>query len=610
MIPERLAKLMRMDSWVNTLTGLGLTTRDKMVSTQPATEYIIDDETLDVLYHSDDLAERICSARWDEMMRQGFDVAIKDKEASESQDLVDALEDMDVSAVVAEAGVWGQLFGGAVVLLGADDGQKDAATPLNESAIKSFDWLQVLDRRWIYPHTFYDEPMKPGYGSPKTYQITPYTAMTAATETMREVHESRLVRFPGVRTSVTRQLVNNGWDYSIMQRVWAVLQQTAYAWQSSIHLLGDASQAVFTVKGLMDKIAGGQKAALQTRFELVEMCRSVLRAILVDEGESFKREPTPFNGIPDMLDRAMQRLSAAARMPLTVLFGISPAGLNATGASDIRLWYDSVKSDQFLYAKPRLERIAYLKALAMKMVKPGGKVRVTFPSLYQLDPKESAELRLTQAKTDAIYLGTPTPVVTSGEIGLSRFKTSGWSEGTTIDIAAREKMQAGEVEALDQGKQAAKDKELEDKVRSRREADQPAPAEADAPPEAKDPTTALNGAQMMALLQIITNVAEGIIPRGSGVELIAAGYPFTTEQAEKIMGEVGTPAFEPAEPEPKPSPFGGGPPPSEDSPPPGVTGDEPPGGEGDQPPQPPEEDEGGSPGGEPTEEDEDGTPGD
>ncbi|MEM9067078.1 MAG: DUF935 family protein [Myxococcota bacterium] len=64
-------------------------------------------------------------------------------------------------------------------------------------------------------------------------------------------------------------------------------------------------------------------------------------------------------------------------------------------------------------------------------------------------------------------------------------------------------------------------------------------------PNAKDPTAALNGAQVTALLDIIERVASGQLPRDTGISVIVAAFPITRPEAEQIMGTVGTPSFEP-----------------------------------------------------------------
>lgn len=57
--------------------------------------------------------------------------------------------------------------------------------------------------------------------------------------------------------------------------------------------------------------------------------------------------------------------------------------------------------------------------------------------------------------------------------------------------------------------------------------------------EAELQETAFNGAQITALVEVIKQVAQGEIPRDSGIETIIKGFNVSREQAEKLMGEAG-----------------------------------------------------------------------
>ena len=48
--------------------------------------------------------------------------------------------------------------------------------------------------------------------------------------------------------------------------------------------------------------------------------------------------------------------------------------------------------------------------------------------------------------------------------------------------------------------------------------------------------TALNGAQISSLLQIVESVKNGIIAYDSAVSLITYSFPFSEEQAKAILG--------------------------------------------------------------------------
>lgn len=64
-----------------------------------------------------------------------------------------------------------------------------------------------------------------------------------------------------------------------------------------------------------------------------------------------------------------------------------------------------------------------------------------------------------------------------------------------------------------------------------------------------NPDTALNGPQVSSLLEIIDKVAQEVIPRDTGVQLIITSFPVSLVQAEDLMGKVGK-GFKPKQPEP------------------------------------------------------------
>jgi hypothetical protein len=65
-------------------------------------------------------------------------------------------------------------------------------------------------------------------------------------------------------------------------------------------------------------------------------------------------------------------------------------------------------------------------------------------------------------------------------------------------------------------------------------------------------STALNGAQVKSLSEIVGQVARREIPRDTGVKMIVAAFPIDMAEADDLMGEVGRTFF--AEPEPEPGP--------------------------------------------------------
>jgi hypothetical protein len=424
------------DNWQNVFTGLG-TARDKTQYGRFVNLSEINDNELSALYHQNDTARRVVALKPQEMMRKGFAVNVEDDTEASSAIAMD-LQELKAPRKIRDAMIWGRLFGGAVVIIGADDGG-EADQPLNENTIKSIKFLHVVDKRHLVPDTWFSDPLNDEFfGEPQTYRVTPRRGATNLV-----VHRSRLLVFGGAHTTDEERDRLGGWDHSSLTAVYTVLRQFDNAWQAAEHLMSDASQAVFKIQGLMSMIAGGQKDVLATRMQLVDMSRSVARALLLDAdgGEEFSREASSFTDAHSMLDKFMLRLAQAAETPVTILMGQSPAGMNATGESDFRWFYDSIATAQENELKPQLEKLVRIMMLAKDGPTRGVEPDVwaiKFAPLWQPTPVEQAELEKTHAEKDKIYLEAG--VLLPEEVALSRYRPEGWSAETQIDREAREAM--------------------------------------------------------------------------------------------------------------------------------------------------------------------------
>jgi len=483
-------RLVRSDNWQNVFTGLG-TARDKTQFGSFVNLSEVRETELTAMYHQSDMARRVVALKPQEMMRKGFAVNVED-DTEASSDIGADLRRLKAGRKVRDAMIWGRLYGGAAVIIGADDGG-EADEPLNEAAIKSVKFLHVVDKRHLTPDTWFADPLNDEFfGEPQTYRVTPRRGATNLV-----VHRSRMLVFGGAHTSDEERDRLGNWDHSVITAIYAQLRQFDNVWQAAEHLMSDASQAVFKIQGLMSMIAGGQKDVLQTRMQLVDMSRSVARALLLDAdgGEEFKRESSSFTDAQAMLDKFMLRLAAAAEVPVTILMGQSPAGMNATGESDFRWFYDSIQTAQENELQPQLEKLVRVLTLAKDGPTSGNPVdfKIKFSPLWQPTPVEQASLEKTHAEADKIYIDAG--VVLPEEIALSRFRAEGWSAETQIDRELRETM-------LEADKAAGVEPEPVD-------GNMPTTDEPTEPVETNEPASAGSVVLAPTDIAIITTVNEG-----------------------------------------------------------------------------------------------------
>jgi phage-related protein (TIGR01555 family) len=95
-------------------------------------------------------------------------------------------------------------------------------------------------------------------------------------------------------------------------------------------------------------------------------------------------------------------LSADTGYPITRLFGVSPGGMNATGESDMRNYYDNVRSVQSTDLKPVLLYILRIISEWQKIPEP----YITFLPLQTMNEKEQAELEKEKVDKDKIEADT------------------------------------------------------------------------------------------------------------------------------------------------------------------------------------------------------------
>lgn len=452
------------DGWSNIITGIGTAARDKRlgarVSTPPASTQWQDYENL---YLSDDIARTVVETPSQEMVKTWISVSadqeggavrpdiplsdpqlqLERKDAASQQignSVLLHLESIQAQTRVFEALVWAQVFGGSIMFLGCDDGggaNANMAEPLREDRIQSFNFLSVFDRWDVDVYTWYRDLQHPKFGLPESYRIrqtmTPGGSISSVPEQI--VHETRAIRFDGAMVNRRRRVKNAGWADSVYIRLADVIRDFAMAYGGVANLMTDFAQATFKMKGLAEALMQDNDALVLKRIALMDMARSVGRCLPIDaESEEFTRTVTPVTGMPDLLDRLSLRLAAAARMPVTLLMGDSPSGMNATGDSDISWFFDHIRSRQEKELRPILNRLIKLVFLS-KNGPTAGKVpaawNFAFNPLWQASEAEMAKNRNVQAQTDQIYMNSG--AVSPHEVAMSRFGGDRYSYETVID---------------------------------------------------------------------------------------------------------------------------------------------------------------------------------
>lgn len=388
----------------------------------------------------------------DDMTRTGVEInaELNPKHKEKIEEAVVALQ---VWPRLKETIQWSRLYGGAVAVM-MIDGQ-DYKTPLRLETVGKGDFkgLLVLDR-WMVEPSMSDLVTQPGpdLGLPKFYTIT----ADAPALPRIKIHHSRCVRLEGIRLPYWQRVMENLWGISVIERLYDRMVAFDSATTGAAQLVYKAYVRTYAIKGLRDVISAGGEP-LNGLVKYVDMMRrfqGLEGMTLIDGDDKMEAmQHSAFGGLSDALMQFGQQLSGALQIPLVRLFGQSPAGLNSTGESDLRMYYDNINKMQESDLRIPITRIYRAIAMSEGIRLPEG-TRINFKSLWQLTDKEKAEIAETvgRAVGAAEEGGLISQQAAMKELQQSSHITGIFTNITDDDIeAAEETLPPAGQEAIDLG---------------------------------------------------------------------------------------------------------------------------------------------------------------
>lgn len=454
-------RILTLDGWQSAITGLGDALRDKAKSFMFQSRGTTKDPRLimEAMHLQNAMFARCIEEIPQDCFASGFKV---NSELGDGTEIVERMR--DTGAIVSLRTAWNdaRVYGGGASWVIVDDGRTQDQ-PMNEDNVRRILQYKNFNAHEIYPYTFYEDPMDPKFGKPELFQLPTVDHL----EQPRVIHESRLICFRGLGPYYQFKYSQSPqwWGESIYPRIEEGLRQWEQAYAAIGHLLNDAYQAVFKVKNLAAMISQDKDGLLDRRMQYIDMSRSIARAILLDaDGEAFERTAQAFNGISDVLDKVDQKLASDVGIPITKLFGRSPAGMNATGESDALNYEKKCAGYQDEYLRAPLERGIHLTISdqSFELESRPDKWKLVYNPLREMTAKEDMEIKKMQAEIDVQYIGAQ--VLTPEEVAVNRFRSTGWSGDTVIDLEERQKMieasgEDGEGEEADEGEEEGSNEE-------------------------------------------------------------------------------------------------------------------------------------------------------
>lgn len=327
----------------------------------------------------------------DDMTRAGVDF-VNEMPPEDSEALSAAAENCGIWDQTNECVRWSRLYGGCIAVL-LIDGQ-DLSTPFRlESVGKGqFKGMLTLDR-WMIEPSLGDlvTDYGPHLGLPKYYKVQDNSPALRG----KVVHHSRLAyRLEGVQLPYQQRLTENLWGISVLERLYDRMVAFDSASTGAAQLVYKSYLRTLKIEGLREIVAAGG-APMEGLMRYTEVMRRFQGAegiTLLDGGDEFDvQEHSAFSGLSDALNQFGQQLSGALQIPLTRLFGQSPAGMSSTGESDLRTYYDHIRQQQNKTLRQGITT-AYKCMAQSEGIKLPDNFAVKFASLMELDDTQKADV--------------------------------------------------------------------------------------------------------------------------------------------------------------------------------------------------------------------------
>jgi uncharacterized protein len=365
---------------------------------------------LEAAYRGSWIVGRVVDTLADDMVRAGIDITTNEG-AEDVTEIKAQWSRLQISQGIGHTIRWSRLYGGAIGVLQIKG--QELSTPLDPDTISKgqFEGIAVYDRWQLNPSLSEIIDSGPDIGLPLYYDIVlgsnlndpgqaPGGGIPSPTGRVR-VHYTRCIRMEGIHLPFFQAITEMMWGESVLERMWDRLINFDTVTASVAALTFRASLRTVGIDGLREIVASGGAAleGLMAQFALMRQIQSNEGITLLDKEDSFQSTAYSFAGLSDVQTQAGQQVSGAAEIPLVALFGQSPAGMNATGEADLRLYYDSINSKQEAKLRNPVEVLLKILWLSVTGRPIPSDLTFTFTPLWQMSATDKATIAKTNTDT-------------------------------------------------------------------------------------------------------------------------------------------------------------------------------------------------------------------
>lgn len=366
---------------------------------------------LEAAYRGSWLVGQVVDAVAEDMTRAGIDITSTDA-ADNIQDLQTGLQRLSIWQSLCDVIKWSRLYGGAIGVMQIDG--QDLSTPLRIETVGKgqFSGLTVYDRWQLFPDLTTVITTGPDIGLPAYYYIVTAATFMAANGNEQSnvmatlqngvrVHHSRIIRLIGIKLPFFQAITEMMWGESELERILDRLVAFDNTTMSVANLVNHAHLRTVRVDRLREILSSGGDAeqGLIKMFEYMRLLQSSEGLTLLDKEDESQTSAYSFAGVSDVMLQFGQQLSGASGIPLVRLFGQAPAGLNSTGESDFRNYYDNINAQQEANLRRGVEKLLKVAYQSIFGEEAPSDLSFKFTPLWQMTAKEKSEIATATTQT-------------------------------------------------------------------------------------------------------------------------------------------------------------------------------------------------------------------
>lgn len=312
---------------------------------------------------------------------------------------------LNVKGKVLEALTKARLFGGAAIYIGTGDSNPEKPLDPERVGKAGLKYLTVLSRRDMTAGPIEQDVTSEYHGKPSYYEVTGTSGMQ-----MVRIHPSRMVIFVGARQPDSLMMAGllEGWGDSVLTATLDAIKNADSTAGNIASLVFEAKIDIIRIPDFMASLGNEvYRSKIIERYTLANMSKGINGTLLLDKEEEYESKSATLAGLTDILMAFMQIVSGAADIPVTRLLGQSPAGMNATGASDMKNYHDRIQSIQQLEMTPAMHKMDECLIRSALGSRPA-EIHYSWAPLEQMSEKERADIFKLNADAARAIVGSGT----------------------------------------------------------------------------------------------------------------------------------------------------------------------------------------------------------